>query len=241
MWAPQWFAHSAQPMAPHDPHVARRTGVLRPRVWRQARSPLDVHADRSSAEIQFGHVQRPTHTTPAGTTPASRSARRWLHVGETGYGLAVGNDSTYGHDVSREPRDGGSYRSSGARAVSRSTPYSRLRSAPAQSSCSCPLAPVRRAFGDRNCAHADRKDLAAGAELGVRVRGARRRGSATSAGLVVQPRSGGGGCQRCVLRLLLRQRVGLAFAKCEHAQQADQADRGEVEPDGVSAEGDRQL
>ena len=23
--------------------------------------PLDIHADRSSAEIQFGHVHRPTH------------------------------------------------------------------------------------------------------------------------------------------------------------------------------------
>jgi alpha-mannosidase len=32
---------------------------------------------------------------------------RWVHIGEPGYGVAVINDSTYGHDVSRTTRDGG--------------------------------------------------------------------------------------------------------------------------------------
>ncbi|MDQ4006920.1 MAG: glycosyl hydrolase-related protein, partial [Actinomycetota bacterium] len=74
----------------------------------KARFPLDAHADRSSAEIQFGHVQRPTHTNTSWDHARFEiCAHRWLHVGETGYGVAVANDSTYGHDVSREPRDGG--------------------------------------------------------------------------------------------------------------------------------------
>ena len=35
-------------------------------------------------------------------------AHRYVHVGEPGYGLAVVNDSTYGHDVTRTVRpDGG--------------------------------------------------------------------------------------------------------------------------------------
>ena len=28
-------------------------------------------------------------------------AHRWVHVGEAGYGVAVANDSTYGHDIGR--------------------------------------------------------------------------------------------------------------------------------------------
>jgi alpha-mannosidase len=34
-------------------------------------------------------------------------AHRWVHVGEAGYGVAVANDSTYGHDVGRSTRPGG--------------------------------------------------------------------------------------------------------------------------------------
>ncbi|WP_261719944.1 glycoside hydrolase family 38 C-terminal domain-containing protein [Streptomyces sp. FZ201] len=70
--------------------------------------PIDIRAPHSSAEIQFGHVQRPTHTNT--TWEAARfevSGHRWVHVGEPGYGVAVINDSTYGHDVSRTVREDG--------------------------------------------------------------------------------------------------------------------------------------
>ncbi|QUH02833.1 alpha-mannosidase [Saccharopolyspora erythraea] len=71
--------------------------------------PLDVHADRSASEIQFGHVHRPTHTnTSWDAAKFEICAHRWIHVGEPGYGHAVTNDSTYGHDVTRDTRpDGG--------------------------------------------------------------------------------------------------------------------------------------
>ncbi|TDD71649.1 alpha-mannosidase [Jiangella aurantiaca] len=67
--------------------------------------PLDVRADRSAAETQFGHVFRPTHeNTSWDAARFEVCAHRWLHVGEPGYGVAIGNDSTYGHDVSRAVR-----------------------------------------------------------------------------------------------------------------------------------------
>ncbi|OMH31513.1 alpha-mannosidase [Tersicoccus sp. Bi-70] len=70
---------------------------------------LDVRADVSSAETQFGHVQRPTHTNTSWDAARFEiCAHRWLHVGEPGYGVAIGNDSSYGHDVTRTVRpDGG--------------------------------------------------------------------------------------------------------------------------------------
>jgi alpha-mannosidase len=70
--------------------------------------PLDVHADRHAAEIQFGHVYRPTHTNTSWDAARFEVfAHRWVHVAETGYGVAVLNDATYGHDVTRATRDGG--------------------------------------------------------------------------------------------------------------------------------------
>ncbi|MBE6481171.1 MAG: alpha-mannosidase [Actinomyces ruminicola] len=65
--------------------------------------PLDLVADASSAEMQFGHVARPTHqNTSWDAARYEICAHRWIHVGEPGYGVAVLNDSTYGHDVTRD-------------------------------------------------------------------------------------------------------------------------------------------
>ena len=73
--------------------------------------PVDVHADSAAYETQFGHLIRPTHeNTSWDTARFEVSAHRWVRVGETGFGAAVANDSTYGHDISRHPSpDGGSY------------------------------------------------------------------------------------------------------------------------------------
>jgi alpha-mannosidase len=69
---------------------------------------LDVTADRSASEIQFGHVFRPTHAnTSWDAAKFEICAHRFVHVAEPGYGVAVVNDSTYGHDVTRRPRSGG--------------------------------------------------------------------------------------------------------------------------------------
>jgi alpha-mannosidase len=68
--------------------------------------PIDVHADRAAAEIQFGHVYRPTHTnTSWEAAKFELYGHRWIHVGEPGYGVALLTDATYGHDVGRATRD----------------------------------------------------------------------------------------------------------------------------------------
>ncbi|MFE1167034.1 alpha-mannosidase [Nocardiopsis sp. NPDC058789] len=75
----------------------------------KAAFPLDVRAHESSSEIQFGHVRRPAHTNTSWDSARFEiCAHRWVHVAEPGYGVAVLNDSTYGHDVTRDVRsDGG--------------------------------------------------------------------------------------------------------------------------------------
>ena len=70
--------------------------------------PVDVHTDRAASEIQFGHVVRPTHTNTSWDAARFETvAHRWVHVAEPGFGAAVVNDSTYGHDITRHARDGG--------------------------------------------------------------------------------------------------------------------------------------
>jgi alpha-mannosidase len=71
--------------------------------------PLDVHAENSRAEVQFGHVARPTHeNTAADAARQEAAAHRWVHVGEHGFGVALACDATYGYDVTRHTRaDGG--------------------------------------------------------------------------------------------------------------------------------------
>lgn len=65
--------------------------------------PVDVMAAVSTSEMQFGHVERPTHqNTSWDAARYEICAHRWIHVGEQGYGVAVLNDSTYGHDVTRD-------------------------------------------------------------------------------------------------------------------------------------------
>jgi alpha-mannosidase len=72
----------------------------------KAAFPLDIHADRSTAEIQFGHVHRPLHTNTSWDQARYEIyAHRWIRVAEPGYGVAIANDSTYGHDVTRTVRD----------------------------------------------------------------------------------------------------------------------------------------
>ncbi|MBC9724340.1 glycoside hydrolase family 38 C-terminal domain-containing protein [Streptomyces sp. TRM68367] len=74
----------------------------------KAAFPVDIRAPHSSAEIQFGHIQRPTHTNTSWEAARFEVAgHRWVHIGEPGYGVAVINDSTYGHDVSRTVREDG--------------------------------------------------------------------------------------------------------------------------------------
>ncbi len=70
--------------------------------------PVDVHTASAASEIQFGHIVRPTHTnTSWDAARFETSAHRWVHVADARFGVAVANDSTYGHDITRHERPGG--------------------------------------------------------------------------------------------------------------------------------------
>ena len=82
--------------------------------WRERKKvlklafPLDVRAATMSSEIQFGHIDRPI---PVNTNEDfgrfETCAHRWVHVGEPDFGIALSNDSSYGHDVRRVLRENG--------------------------------------------------------------------------------------------------------------------------------------
>lgn len=93
---------------------SRRIDIETEVDWRESEKvlkaafPLDVHAERSTSEIQFGHVHRPTHdNTGWDAARFEICAHRWLRVAEPGYGVTLLNDSTYGHDVTRTPHPSG--------------------------------------------------------------------------------------------------------------------------------------
>ena len=62
--------------------------------------PVTVKSREATYEIQFGHVQRPTH----GDTSQARAmfevcAQRWADLGEYKYGVALLNDCKHGYDI----------------------------------------------------------------------------------------------------------------------------------------------
>ncbi|MFD9816646.1 alpha-mannosidase [Streptomyces sp. NPDC059080] len=72
----------------------------------KAAFPLDLHTDRYAAETQFGHLYRPTHTnTSWDAAKFEACAHRFVHLAEPGWGVALVNDATYGHDVTRTARE----------------------------------------------------------------------------------------------------------------------------------------
>ncbi|MFF4244872.1 alpha-mannosidase [Streptomyces sp. NPDC001822] len=96
-------------------HGARRVDIETTIDWRErekilkAAFPLDIRAAASTSEIPFGHVQRPTHSNTSWDAARFEiCAHRFLHIEERGWGAALVNDSTYGHDVTHDVRpDGG--------------------------------------------------------------------------------------------------------------------------------------
>jgi alpha-mannosidase len=62
--------------------------------------PLEVNATRASCEIQFGAVERPTHrNTSWDWARFEVCAQRWVDLSEGDYGVALLNDSKYGHSL----------------------------------------------------------------------------------------------------------------------------------------------
>ncbi|MFC5649777.1 alpha-mannosidase [Paenibacillus solisilvae] len=60
--------------------------------------PVAVHADHASSEIQFGYLKRPTHrNTMWDYAKDEICAHQWIDISEPNYGVALLNDSKYGH------------------------------------------------------------------------------------------------------------------------------------------------
>ncbi|MHC4948609.1 MAG: alpha-mannosidase [Planctomycetota bacterium] len=60
--------------------------------------PVDVRARRATYEIQFGHVERPTHrSTSRDAAMFEVCAHAWMDLAEPGLGVALLNDGRYGH------------------------------------------------------------------------------------------------------------------------------------------------
>jgi alpha-mannosidase len=69
--------------------------------------PLDLHTERYASETQFGHFFRPTHANTSWDAAKFEACNhRFVHLAEPGWGVALVNDSTYGHDVTRTVRTG---------------------------------------------------------------------------------------------------------------------------------------
>jgi alpha-mannosidase len=93
---------------------ARRVDLETEVDWQQAEKvlkvafPLDVHAGSYAAEVQFGHVHRPTHTNTSWEAARFEAyGHRWLHVAEPGYGVGLLTPTSYGHDAGRDTRPEG--------------------------------------------------------------------------------------------------------------------------------------
>jgi alpha-mannosidase len=62
--------------------------------------PVAVRSARATYEIQFGHVERTTHTNTSWDRARFEvCAHRWADLGEAGYGVALLNDCKYGYDI----------------------------------------------------------------------------------------------------------------------------------------------
>ena len=74
--------------------------------WREPQAmlrtsfPLAIQSDEATFEIQFGHVRRPTHSNT--TWDLARDevvGHKWADLSQRDYGVALLNDSKYGHKV----------------------------------------------------------------------------------------------------------------------------------------------
>jgi len=62
--------------------------------------PVNIRSDHATYEIQFGHLNRPTHfNTSWDLARFEVSAQRWADVSEPGFGVALLNDCKYGYSV----------------------------------------------------------------------------------------------------------------------------------------------
>ncbi|MBN2316061.1 MAG: alpha-mannosidase, partial [Sedimentisphaerales bacterium] len=73
----------------HEKHILLKTAF-----------PVAIHANEATYEIQWGHVQRPTHrNTSWDWARFEVCAHKWVDLSEGNYGVSLLNDCKYGHDI----------------------------------------------------------------------------------------------------------------------------------------------
>lgn len=87
---------------------ARRIDCVTDVDWQErehvlkAAFPTTVHTKDVTCDIQYGHLRRPVHrNTSWEAAQFEICAHKFVHVEEPGFGVALVNRGTYGHDVSR--------------------------------------------------------------------------------------------------------------------------------------------
>jgi alpha-mannosidase len=73
---------------------------LEPRTMLRVRFPVAIHAEDAACEIQFGHIKRPTHSNTTWDLAKDEvTGHKWIDLSQSDYGVALLNDSKYGHRV----------------------------------------------------------------------------------------------------------------------------------------------
>ena len=63
--------------------------------------PVDILSPKATYEIQWGNVERPTHSNTSWDWARFEScAHKWVDLSEGDYGVSLLNDCKYGHDIS---------------------------------------------------------------------------------------------------------------------------------------------
>ena len=66
----------------------------------KAAFPVDIYADKATYEIQYGHIERPTHkNTSWDAAKFEVCAHKYADLSDGGYGVAILNDCKYGYDI----------------------------------------------------------------------------------------------------------------------------------------------
>ncbi len=74
--------------------------------WRETQKilkvafPVNIHAQKATYEVQFGHLERANHTNTSWDMGKFEvCAQKWADLSEAGYGVALLNDCKYGYDI----------------------------------------------------------------------------------------------------------------------------------------------
>ena len=91
---------------------SRRIDFITTSVWRETNAmlrtsfPVEIQSDVATYEIQFGHVQRPTHNNTSWDLAKQEvPTQKWADLSESNWGVALLNDCKYGYKIKNKVID----------------------------------------------------------------------------------------------------------------------------------------